>query len=519
MAIRSGAASGRRPASPAAAVLAILFAAGFFAAGGAAAAQEDGGSFFEEAPAAEAGGLFGGLSLSGSLTTVFRAFPDADDPAGTPVSAFPLADVELAWRGDAVDLVFRGTARQDAVPGSPSARVEEAYGRVYLGPADLQLGWIKQEWGKGDGLHAVDVLNATDFGDFRDYDEVSWRLPEPMAKLDLHLGPMAKLELAYLPTFTPDSFPRTGRWAHSEAVALQASVEAALKAWGQAYYAQVYTSTMTQMSTALQSQGMLAGQAAIVAAAQAETAASLAVAQAAPAKAALALREPDTRTLEFGQGALRFTTTTGPVDWGLVGYAGFLRRPAARAFDLYVPAVTAASDPRVELSYERTWMLGAEAAGVLAGFNLRGEAAGYLTKDLSGDDPAAKNPLAVWVAGFDRDFLEGKLNLNAFAKGEHVLVDDKISSPADVDKAEHYSTVVVVAKLGAKLLNETLSVSALGSYRVEDRGWKAKPEVAWTWKDVAVLTASYSVFGGPDDSTFGQYAANDNLALSLKVSF
>ncbi|MCX7024868.1 MAG: hypothetical protein NT080_09635 [Spirochaetes bacterium] len=433
------------------------------------------------------------VEVSGSVTGIAQYFASPDSSGDSEWFARTEMEVDLAWKGELVELAAGITMEPEPFPDDIGARFDEAYARLYLGALDLQAGWISQEWGKGDSAHAVDVLNASDLRWFIDREDRSQRIPELMLKANVTIGGMGKLELAYLPFFTPDEYATSGAWAPWEARQNQAALSAAMTAWSTAYYTAILPTVGDN------------------------TIAGLLTEKEATARQSNLERKVDTRALEYGQGGLRFTTTTGPVDWGFMGFAGYLRDPIVQLVD--VTGISAASDPHAEISYERAYMAGAEAAAVLAGFNLRAEGAVRLTKDLAGDDPVVKNGTAGWVLGFDRDLPLGVLNVNVQGKGEYVLMPAEADTAGDVDYAEHYSSTMLIARAEGKLLNETLAVSMTGIWEFESASYALRPQVAWTWRDIATLALSGRLYAGDEDSLFGQFDDSDSVQLSLEIKY
>ena len=135
--------------------------------------------------------------------------------------------------------------------------------------------------------------------------------------------------------------------------------------------------------------------------------------------------EPDTSTLDYAQGGLRFTTTTGSIDWGLQYFNGFLPMPVFR--------ITTPPPGTVEIVYNRYHQAGADLAAVLGGFGLRAELAANLTEDPAGDDPYVYNPHLAFSLGADRDLWKG-INLNLQYAGTIRLADGGITSSFDVEK-------------------------------------------------------------------------------------
>ncbi|MDR1219209.1 MAG: hypothetical protein LBK73_06310, partial [Treponema sp.] len=132
---------------------------------------------------------------------------------------------------------------------------------------------------------------------------------------------------------------------------------------------------------------------------------------------------PDTTTLDYAQAGLRFTTSiAGAADIGAQYYYGRMTTP--------VVIMTVDTPPVVTFAYNPYHQIGLDYAQVIAGFNLRAEAAANITEDLAGDDGAVHNPSLAWSLGFDRDIFAG-INLNLQCNETIRLLDGKIKNPRD----------------------------------------------------------------------------------------
>lgn len=479
----------------------MALAAAFAVLAGAAFAQGD--DSFYQGDETETDGS--GVELSGTLSGTLQYFASADyfDDEDRLFERTTL-DLDLLAKTGPFEFFSSLGVEPGLYPDEAVARFDEAYARVYLGAFDAQLGWLATEWGKGDSLHAVDVLAANDLRWFMDRDDRTLRVPQLALKGNLSVGDMGKLEAVYLPFFTPDTYAKEGAWMFAEAKSNQAAITAALTAWAGQYWAQQVLSLGGIPATPTPAENL---------------AASLATSLELAKRKENIERPADTKTFEYGQGGLRFTTTSGSVDWGVTLFTGYLRDPIVTLVDANPATITAASDPHIEIDYERMFMGGVECATAIAGFNLRAEGAVRLTKDLAGDDPDVKNGVAGWVFGFDRDLPFGTTNLNVQAKGDYVLFPSKADAAGDVDYADDYTTHMVVARLEEKLLEDKLSISLAGVYEFEGVTYAVRPEIAYTWKDVATLSIAGRIYGGGSESFFGQFDDNDSVQLSLEIVF
>ncbi|MDR1175993.1 MAG: hypothetical protein LBK83_11060 [Treponema sp.] len=219
---------------------------------------------------------------------------------------------------------------------------------------------------------------------------------------------------------------------------------------------------------------------------------------------------PDTTTLDYAQAGLRFTTTIGAAaDIGVQYYYGRLTTPAV--------TMTAATLPVVTFAYNPYHQIGLDYAQVIAGFNLRAEAAANITGDLSGDDGAVYNPSLAWSLGFDRDLFAG-INLNLQCNETIRLLDGEIKNPQDIEADSDITTTNITAALSKKFLRDELEMKAAVMWEAEGGACLVMPSLIWTRNDVAV-EFSAGIFAGSGEGLFGQFHENSFVKAALTYSF
>ena len=150
----------------------------------------------------------------------------------------------------------------------------------YVSWGYIEFGYMKKEWGSGNGMHALDPLNAMDQRNGIRFDLLEMKIPEPMLSFNISQGNFSG-ELVYKPFFQPNLFSVTGRWAIADPALL----------------------ALIDYSTI-----------------------------------------PDTHTLEYGQGGIRLRWHAPPIDLGIIGYYGFYPQSAFRyTIDYSTFAVTSIS--------------------------------------------------------------------------------------------------------------------------------------------------------------------------------
>jgi hypothetical protein len=431
---------------------------------------------------AEDGATASALKIDGELIYRTRAYVSDEalddagdlDAGGDRLEALPQARLKFSYAAEKADIFVNLNADRDKLADNPEKLLDEAYFRYYGAGCELEAGLMKAVWGKGDQLHVVDFLNADDLSDAINPDYIERRLASPMIKLNLYPGQSGKLELVYLPTLTAAEIPTEGPWAPRDALTLVAAAE---------NYVDNAGLSASQLADYMDTDALY----------------------------------PDTDTLDYSQGALRYTDTAGALDWGISYYCGFHKQPSVK---VSMSSPTVVSD--IELSYDRMNAFGLEAGGVFGGFNMRGEAAYLMTEDTDGDDPYVHNNSIGYLAGFDRDLPFSNLNLNLQYTGNLVLKDGEISQPDDVDydPDDRYVRQRMIVKLTDSYAHETIDLELKGIYTFEDRDYLIAPGIVFKPADNFEVNIEAGFYGGEDDYTeLAQYDEADYFELGFTYVF
>lgn len=434
------------------------------------------------------------LEVHGDLTGQLRAgisensLEDLGDleKENDAVSYKAASNLELSYAGETFDSLISLNLDTDRLDEDLAELFDEAYVRYYAKGFDLEAGLMKVVWGKGDQLHVVDHLNSNDLSDLINPDYIDRRNAVPMAKVNIPLGMQGKLEAVYVPTLTPDTIPTEGAWVPGEAQALKEIMENQVEELALNTYLDIMNSI---------------GNAEV---------ASLAQAKVLQEYADGAPFFPNTNTLDYGQAATRITGSFAGIDLGASYYFGFNKRPSA---------VFNGSGALEGINYDRLHSFGLEAGGILAGFNLRSEAAYYMTEDLDGDDPAVHNNSFNYLAGFDRDLPLSNLNINFQVKGSIIMNHDEIVSPLDVEGSSDQTNTMLVAKLSDSYNHEKVKAELKAIYEIEDEDFMINPALFYKPSGDIEFCASASFFGGEEDGLLGQFKDQSFLELSTKIFF
>jgi hypothetical protein len=227
--------------------------------------------------------------------------------------------------------------------------------------------------------------------------------------------------------------------------------------------------------------------------------------------------------VQYAQAGLRFTTTIGSSDFGVQYYYGRLPRPALDVrLAEYFPPASMFDTTKIDMSmdYNRYHQIGVDYAQVIAGFNVRAEAAANITEDLDGDRGDIYNPSVAWSLGFDRDVIGG-INVNLQAAESIRLFHDKIGKEPlsiDTEEGKDITSTRLTLILSKKFLRDKLELKATGLWDIEEKGYLIMPFLIWTKNDVSV-ELSGGIFGGEKDSELGQYRDNHFVKAVMTYSF
>ncbi|MDR2483525.1 MAG: hypothetical protein LBD08_07855, partial [Treponema sp.] len=407
-------------------------------------------------------------------------FGDSEETAAPPpaLSVSGEAHAELIWYGDSFSSaekagnltlgnIFSGKIglkaaasnaegvinlklRPDFTNPASIVSLDEAYVRAFWGAFDLEAGLRKLTWGKADSFGPLDVINPADYTGLTDI--LDRKLPRPLLHGSYRLGSFSRVEAVFVPWFEADRYAEAGRWAPLELTDLPAGIEGGIR-------------SLFPILNSPQAEQMIRWP-------------------------VFSTRDytPDTSTLGYAQGGLRFTSTAGPVDFGIQYYSGCLTRPTVtvkgldtfqaridetmQAYMAWQAAQTdeakaafeaardrAANSLTPDVAYNRYHQIGVDYAQALGGFNLRAELAAILTEDLAGTDGAVKNPSLGWSAGFDRPLIFG-ISLNLQGSGSIRLLHDQISGnrAADAEAGTSMTSSRMTGVLSKKLLRDELEI-------------------------------------------------------------
>lgn len=348
-----------------------------------------------------------------------------------------------------------------------------------------KIGYQELVWGKGDKVHVVNVINAQDYSEFLNNDYQDRIMAQPMVDFKVSPSMNSQLEFVFVPTFTADKMATEGDWVVSETQELIDAVTSGLSTSAAALYT-AYTSAYSDGIASVATTAYLSE--------YSEMDALL----------------PDTASLAYSQVGVRYTHTLGGMDLGAMYYYGRDKSPTY--------TVSGSTYEDIELDYDKLQVFGLEMGTVLAGFNLRGEGAYYLTEDYDGTDGDIHNPSLNYVAGFDRNLPINNMNLNFQATGSYMFFHDELTS-GDVEEDDDVTSTMLVMKISDTFNHEKVKPELTLLYCVEDQSAMIKPSVTFVMDGNLAISLSGSAFTGGDDSFFGQFDDEDFIELCTSYKY
>jgi hypothetical protein len=218
------------------------------------------------------------------------------------------------------------------------------------------------------------------------------------------------------------------------------------------------------------------------------------------------------------QFALRIEQTGRAIDWSVSGFRGRDLSP-----DLGVP-------DRPSLSHNDVRVIGADAAGNVGRFGLRGEVAYTDTEDSDGTNPFVQNPFLAAVAGADRTYRE-HLNINVQYLYRFVA---HFRSP-DADAPSFVNLVAIEqaaltgqtrrhqhgasARISYKWFHDTLEAEVAAAGFARPSGSVLRPKITYAVSDRMKVLVGGELYRGDRASQFGLLRDNSGAFAEARWSF
>ena len=232
------------------------------------------------------------------------------------------------------------------------------------------------------------------------------------------------------------------------------------------------------------------------------------------------------RTIAHSDIGLRVATRFAGIDAAIMGFYGLDKRPGM-AMDVQIDTSTMPPPPPVITVTPTHGMMGAVGGDIAWGAGpilLKGEAAYYWTEDLDGDDPVVRNPEFAAVAGltvvpihwlnFTVQGTANRLSHYDPAAEEAALAQPGMPDPT----ADPRTTWGIVERISVDI-RDVVSISAVGTQGLPGKDYFVLGYVSWRAADGLTVLAGVLLFGGPDDSRFGQIRDQSRVFAEVKYSF
>lgn len=508
------------------------------------------------------------VTISGSAEMTGRVYTDLRDDKNErgDVKDFtaegrPAAKLNFDYSGSSSDVAFKLKFDKFSLGDYKEDILDEFTARAYIGNFQIEAGKMKVVWGKGDKIHVVDNFNANDYTDFIMMDYIDRRLAEPMFRVVYSTPENVKIEGIITPMMTADRLAEDGIWQPAASKTLTSLVEGI-----------VQNNLRVTFNEAITSE---------------ESAGAIKAIMNASDFSSSDLVEDNIHSLKYGQAGARTTFTLGQFDLGFSYYYGHYKQPSlnlggyidslknavinyaesgdgrtkisaayseeitASATKLINDGVDAATaqeqaymkavnDHGEEIAYEmagsefalptlnynQLQVFGLEAATVIWKFNVRTEAAYYLTEDTAGDNPWIENNSIQWVAGFDMDMPWTNMNLNVQTQGKYILNSDKIKdgeySAYDVDynSDDKYLNNKIIVAVTDAYNHENIKLDIKGIFEVETKDFVLIPSVSLrVVDDFSITLKGMLIKTDNENSEFYNFRRNSFAQISCKYLF
>lgn len=463
--------------------------------------------------------------------------------------------------------------------------LDELTARAYLGNLQLEAGKMKVVWGKGDKVHVLDNFNANDYTDFITPDYIDRRIAEPMFRLVYSTPSNIRFEGIWTPTMTVDRLADSGIWQPRASKTLTTLVEGIVK---HNYGALIDSDSLSGSDmvnglmelSSFSSDNLVEDNIKTIKYGQAGARTTFTLGhfdlglsyyyghykQPSPNLGAY-IDSIKTSVLAYastaqGQTAIataynseitQFATYMGTNVYGAAAAAGAityvspvtgdtvdLTNPTAisvaaqkdalmKACSDHAQEIAYMSDQQLalpSLNYNQLQVFGIEAATVLWKFNIRGEAAYYLTEDTAGDNPWIQNNSIQWVAGFDIDMPWTNMNLNVQTQGKYILNSDKIKDGAystydvDYNSDDKYISNKVIVDLTDSYDHENIKIDLKGIFEIETKDFIINPSLTIkAVDDFSVTVSGMWINTENENSEFFNFKNNSYAQISCKYLF
>jgi hypothetical protein len=215
-------------------------------------------------------------------------------------------------------------------------------------------------------------------------------------------------------------------------------------------------------------------------------------------------RAPKPHSAEVG---LRLFRTVGGTEWAAYGYLGRWKQPLGLrpSGEPWFPGLNA-------------W--GASVRTTLGPGIFNSEFSWYdSADDRDGDDPRVPNSQLRMLLGYEQELVT-HLTGGGQLYAEKILHHDALmdASPDPSSEPEQWRTVVT-ARLTHRAFRETLTSSFFVFWSPNQGDFYLRPNVSWRRDDHWTWTGGFNIFGGDEDTFFGQLEDNSNAWIRIRYNY
>lgn len=406
------------------------------------------------------------FGITGTVGFSIGGIRALDDTGEIEIAIDGGLEIDLSWRGSQVDATTKLALEPTIdMPLQWIDIFKELSIISYFEGGRLEAGLLKKEWGSGDAVHVVDVLNAPDYRYGIVDDPLAMKVAEPMVLTTFTWNKTA-LEVVYKPVLVPMRTVEdpTHRWS------VLTDGQAALFS----------TATVNQVTST------------------------------------------ELSRFTNGQYGARLTGTLGPADLGLVYYNGFYTQPA---YDL---RAYFASGGAIDVGFTRAQLFATEATIIAGSFTFMFEGGFWLSEDTSATETETYNSKWVYLGAVGMRIPGTGTYASVTYHGQYILGFDE-TNPIDVDTIQANQSSdgkaymnTLTAAVDIPLARERVTVRLAGTYQIETKGYALLPSAMYSISDDLVLKVEGRIFGAvgdAPDSLFRTWAANDSLSVGISYLF
>lgn len=455
-----------------------------------------------------------GVKFNGALSFSIQGMKDIPPSKDITTTINGGLMMDLGWKGSIVD----AKVTLDLLPKTDRTQLEwvDIFKilsiSTFFEGGHVEAGLLKKEWGSGDGVHVVDVLNAPDYRNGISDDPLEMKMSEPMIVASARFKDTT-VEAVYKPMLipmvaaTPDSGSRWMMPNPMESIAPQAIGLLTNTLLG--VKPNHYLVSNNKLPVILNN---------------------------------FVVEEPspdELSTLNNSQWGARVKTILGPVDVGIIYYNGFYTSPS---FEMDFASLALSleeidqndklneflSNPtKIKLEFTRAQLFGAEATVVVGPLTFMLEGGFWLSEDYKGHKPARYNNKAVYLAGVGFTIPKTSAYMSFTYNGEYIMNFPDGSNFMDADYLQslvssngkaYMNTLTAAFEL--PLARERVNLRLAGTYQIETKGYLVMPSVSWSVVDELLVKAAGRFYGTFDDSIGSMFSEwKDNSTLTVGISY